>query len=358
MVKVAPLLTAARSLLREGYSKREAARVLGVSKSGLGAALKRKRKGKRGRGRPRVLTPTEVRRALRMLAQKNEKNEDSSAVTIHRHLGLQCSVTSLRRSLRRNGYRYAARISKGTLTAEDARVRLAWARRVLRNSPARFFASVKLWHDAKFFPMPLRHTPMRTPKVWRKPGQQLRSWAVRPNSRFKAPGAKILAGFGPASRRSPSSAVLYVHKYDRLTAHVAAQVFRSKIAPALRRKYGSRGKLLLQQDGDRCFWAASTRAALRSLRLEPVTGLPPRSPDLWPMENVWANVCTRLQKHAQRTSLWRNGASVNKRNLRNWAGLVRRTIRKTKPSFLRRLVAGMPARLKAVVKAKGWAIGK
>ena len=117
----APVVAAARSLMRtDGKSRRAAAIALGVSYSGLSAALVRKTIKKETRGRKCKLTTAEKRKVTCMRDKEKKKGSKVTAGLVHRTLGLgrakrgkkKVSVRTEQRVFGADGHRYLPKKNK------------------------------------------------------------------------------------------------------------------------------------------------------------------------------------------------------------------------------------------------------
>ena len=98
-------------------------------------------------------------------------------------------------------------------------------------------------------------------------------------------------------------------------------------------------------DGERALHGAAPKAAYLQARV-PCNTLPPYSPDLNPIENVWALLDIRLAATAPKGF---EREKAFRRRVRNAVYWVNRNHQKT----LRNAVASMPRRLEVVTSGKG-----
>ena len=188
-------------------------------------------------------------------------------------------------------------------------------------------------------------TQLRSIRVWRKAGEALATWAVRSTRALKAPGCHVMAGFGAGK-------LIFASTYKKFNQATAIRILKRSVYPALKRVYPLKRRFIVMMDGDPAFRAHLFLAALKDLKITKFT-VPPRSGDLAPMENVWAHVVKDLAKVVMRTRRWAKGAKNNAKNRRDWQKLVLRTVRKRSSATLRKLVAGMPRRVLAVIQNRG-----
>jgi len=90
-----------------------------------------------------------------------------------------------------------------------------------------------------------------------------------------------------------------------MTGEAYRQFLETMVYPDLREKFG--GNFVFQQDGDGSHTAAVVRAWLDEQEEEWIRDWPAQSPDMSPIENLWAIVTRRLEGRNVRTAdgLWR-----------------------------------------------------
>lgn len=99
------------------------------------------------------------------------------------------------------------------------------------------------------------------------------------------------------------------------------------------------GQCIFQQDGASSHTARTTKAWFGTNNIN-VLSWPANSPDLNVIEAVWHEMKRHLRNHPQRTI-----ADLRQEIQRIWDALS--------PEFCKKLVESMPARIRAVIKAKG-----
>ena len=125
---------------------------------------------------------------------------------------------------------------------------------------------------------------------------------------------------------------------DPLDAPFYCSILSTHLLPSARRLFPT-GQWWFQQDNPTVHTGkvASRWFAMHGIDL---IDFPPYSPDLSPIENLWADLKRRVEKHNARNTI-----ELSHDIKEEWAA--------TDPSFLSRLVHSMPARCKAIVQHEG-----
>lgn len=233
-------------------------------------------------------------------------------------------------------------------------------------TPLNFHKKIDLWIDQLPLSIPLNHTVPRTPKCWQTKGQRLAPHNVQFNPKFKAPKVNFLGGF---SGKGKKAKLIFFVEYKRMNTPTVLSMWRRWIFPGLKRHLPNRRNFLIQQDGCKILNSALVRSELHKLGVHiawqdgngPGNGIaPPRSPDFWPMETVWAIQKKKLVKEIRSSTKWKKGVglSANAGKMRAWAKFSGNIIRRVSSKTLQKLHDGMPARLIELRKAKGGPLSK
>lgn len=123
-----------------------------------------------------------------------------------------------------------------------------------------------------------------------------------------------------------------------VNANKYQDILQTSLLPSIERLCPD-GNCIFQQDGASSHTARTTKAWLGNNNIN-VLSWPSNSPDLNVIENVWHEMKKHLRNRPQRTIA----------DLRNAIQHIWDTLT---PEFCRKLVESMPARIRAVIKAKG-----
>ncbi len=215
---------------------------------------------------------------------------------------------------------------KPLLNNRQRQKRLAWARDKKDWTAAEW--SKVMFSDESTFCISFGN---QGPRVWRKRGEAQNPCCLRSSVKFPQSvmvwGAMSSADVGPLCfLRSKVNTAVY------------QEVIEHFMLPAVDQLYGD-ADLIFQQDLAPAYSAKATRTWFKDHGI-PVLNWPANSPDLNPIENLWA-IVKRKMRYARP-----NNAEELKATFRaTWALIT--------PEQCHRLIDSMPRRIAAVIQAKG-----
>lgn len=309
-------------LKEAGWSNRRIARHLGRSDATIRRCWQEwvnhgRTERQEGSGRPRATTEREDRVIVRSALTA----PDASLSTIRRVTGTPVTAMTIDRRLSERGLRSRRPLRRLPLTVAHRQARLQWCRahstwnltdwsRIVFSDESRFELS----------PDDQRR------RVWRRPGQRWDTHLTVVRHTARQPGVMV---WGAISFDSRTPLVVI---RDTLTARrYVDEILRPVVLPFLSRTPG----LTFQQDNARPHTA---RLSTDCLRASPTLPWPARSPDLSPIEHVWALMSRRLRPSLDRADLTRQLESV-------WQAIPQEDIRQ--------LYESMPSRITACIRARG-----
>ena len=129
----------------------------------------------------------------------------------------------------------------------------------------------------------------------------------------------------------------------------AHELYSSQLGPALRAADPSKRRFTLVEDNDPTGHKSGLgKAAKREAHISCLP-FPKHSPDLMPLDyGFWAAVNKRLRKQEACFDL------AYKETHRHFVARLRRTILRTPPAFLNKLIGKLPVLCRRLKKAKGW----
>lgn len=286
-------------LLSSQLTYREIGRICGVSFAAVHyikkelnepkPALKSRAKG----GRPPALTPREERLLLRQIQLLRARDCSFSLSDLARSAGLEgrASASTFYRVMRKNKYTWAVVKRKGVLSEGDKRLRVAFCKRH-KTTPASFWTSrVCFYLDAVSFAHKLHpHKDSNAPgrRAWMKPSERLR---VTGKAAHEGSGGRVLrfvvaVGHGVG--------LVLCERYTKMSAAYFSGLIRRIFPQSFLLCQKAAGKLFLQDNDP----SQTSKAAVRAMKAVGAAQviIPPRSPDLNAIENIFALTKRRVAR--------------------------------------------------------------
>lgn len=189
-------------------------------------------------------------------------------------LELHVSASTVRRDLHATGLVSRSRPKRPCMTDADCKRRKDFASKMLREHTTKELQSIAFSDEKLFDTNDHGHD-----REWR-----LRTDQPTPREFEKwAPKVMVWGAIGFNYR-----ALQFFERGVKVDAVVYQEVIKKHL-PTIRRR-----KLMFQQDGARSHTAATTMEVLKASKVALLEGFPARSPDLSPIENMWALVQRKL----------------------------------------------------------------
>ena len=265
-----------------------------------------------------------------------------------RHENLDPQVVSRRtvsRFLNKNGLKYLQSRKKGLLYNTDLQKRLSFARDMKRRHNATFWKEgIAFYFDATGFHYkryPLRQAQAVKGRVWRKKSEGLTFGCTSKGSKVGS-GGKVVRVYAAISY---DRGVVLAKPYKKLTGKKFAKFVRKQFPSVFERCARKGNERLFLQDGDPCQNSHKALRALRRINAK-VLKIPPRSPDLNPIENIFKLLGDQLSKDA----LEKN---INEESFESFQSRVVDTLLRIPTDVINKTVSSMPKRIDAIIKNKG-----
>jgi len=276
-------------------------------------------------GRHRILSPRDERELV--LTVRREPTTSTS--TLRRSLNRKISGMTVRRTLARAGLHPSRMRKKPRLTAAQRRARLEWAKEYAKK-PATFWDNVIFSDESSFH----THEAIKGRFVWRFPGEELKPNMVQPVTKFGGHKLQVWGCITSQGVGYPCSLPEGIDGPTYLT------ILKEELVSTINLYFQDFKGVIFQQDGAGPHRAKVVQDYFRRQKYS-VLPWPAHSPDLSPIENLWAGLKKRLEeKHGEipKAQLWK---------------VVEDEWNATGTEFCKKLFASMPERLAAVIKAKG-----
>lgn len=255
----------------------------------------REDKRKNNPGRPSKITARDERRILRAIPRlrESEGSFSSPRIGVAANVAERMSNRTIRRCLNKHGYGYFRMRKKGLLTAEDRKKRVKFCNRIksLRNEDF-WKTHISMYLDGVGFQFKTRPLDQaRTPQAreWRTRGEGLKL-----TTKGKKEGS-VNTNFIVAL--SYNRGVVLCERYEgAITGQKYADIIDRAAPEAFRKSIAPRARRILQDGCPR----QNSRVAMEAMDRNGamVFKIPPRSPDLNPIENWFHIIKRRLRQQA------------------------------------------------------------
>lgn len=297
-------------------------------------------------GRPRKLNERDERRITTGLKKLRIQEGTFSSKRLKEVCGIGRSVSdrTVRRILNRHGYHFLQARKKGLMTAKDRHMRVKFARRMESTYSRDIWTKgICFYLDGTSFvhkmnPMDQARAPRL--RIWRKRGEGLREHCT-------SKGRKV--GTGSRSVKlivaiSHTTGVVCCEPYDKMDGNFFS-AFIEQHFDNIYTKSNKRNTRLFVQDGDPSQNSAKARASLLAVNAE-LLKIPPRSPDINPIENCFKVIGDTLRKDAIKDGITHETfAEFQERVISTVVGMDKNIINKT--------IASMPNRIHLIISNHG-----
>ena len=316
-----------------------------IKKEGLG---KRKTTSKKNvGGRPRKLNARHERNILRTLKALRHDEGNFSSNRLMKRAGIVSSEVSsrtVRRCLNQHGYRYLQSRKKGLMSSLDLRKRVTFAKNMKKQYPEDIWTSgISFYLDGVGFYFKTHPADQaRAPRgrIWRTKSEGLKRGCTAKGSKEGSGGKvlKILVAF------SYGKGVIECYPYEKMDGPSFASFVNDRF-DSMFDKAQRRGQRLFVQDNDPAQNCASVRKALR-LKKATQLKIPPRSPDLNPIENMFKRVKDILREQA----LERN---IERETFTEFSERVIQTLYNFSIPEIDKTIMSMNKRINLIISSKG-----
>lgn len=311
----------------EGSSYGMIAKKFKVSKNGVvrickKAQLHESAKNLPGRGRKRKTSARVDQRILREV----KKNPEITAREIKETLSLTVSTKTIKRRIKDTGLKSHLKLKKPLISKKNKVKRLEFAKKYI-NKPAEFWESV-VWSDESKFEI---FGSKRRKRVWRKSNEALNPRMVQ--STVKHGGGNVLV-WGCFSNNG-------VGNLTRIEGKMTGPMYVNILQENLNASVQKMGleNFTFQQDNDPKHTSKVAKKYFEDSNIS-LLDWPAQSPDMNPIENLWAYLDEKIDKTGVKNS---NEYFIRLNDAWN----------KIDIQFLKKLVESIPRRLSAVIDARG-----
>ena len=302
---------------------------------------------KHNKGRPKKLSIRDERKICRTLLMLRVNLGPFSIKRLKLEAGVDANISdqTVTRVLRRHGYHYLQSRKKGLMSKHDARTRLLFARKVKRILSQDFWKTgIGFYFDGASWTHktnPSDQARSTASMAWRKKSEGL-SLNCTTKGKKEGSGGKMIKVF--VAIAYGHGAVLCEQYEEQLTGQLFADFVREHFLNTFDNSSNPRGKLFLQ-DGDPSQNSLKAKNAISNIgaRIFPI---PPRSPDINPIENFFHLVKTKLNKDALEQN-------ITKESYQEFSNCVKETILNFPAATIDNIIESMNKRMNMIIKKKG-----
>jgi len=283
------------------------------------------------KGRPSKLSPQDVRHCIRKLTSGETNSAANAAKMLDRDVAVKVHRTTVSRALHAAGLGSGEKVDKPHLQEKNIRGRLLFAKkykdwtmddwkRVIWSDESkinRFGSDGRCWY-------------------WKRDNESVQPHHI--NQTVKHGGGSIMI-WGCMTWHGPG----YMCKLDgTVNQELYLTILQDELLKTIEYYEMEASQVIFQQDNAKCHTARRVREWLEEQRFSCITDWPAQSPDLCPIEHLWAHVKRRLN---QSESPAKGMNELWERIQAEWEKIPVDTCQK--------LIESMPSRIYAVIKAKG-----
>jgi len=320
------------SLLNQGFSAQKVASHLGIS-TGMVSKIEKTRIPNREKskgGRPKLLSAQNEHYIVRKITSGGLDTAVDVRKDLLQHQQVNVSADTIRRALRRNGLKSAAKVKKPLLRRSHIKARLEFAKNHQHWTTADWRRVI--WSDETKIN---RFGSDGRKWCWKEPGKRLQPNHVKKT--IKHGGGSIMV-WGCMTAEGPGYLAKIV---GGLNAELYCVILNEDLIKTIKWYGLDHRKVIFQHDNDPKHTAKKTMSWIKENDLV-VLEWPAQSPDLNPIEHLWDHLKRRLANYERMPSgineLW-------ERVQVEWG--------KIKKDDCIHLIDSMQSRIAAVIEAKG-----
>ena len=300
-------------------------------------------------GRPKLLNERMEKMLLRTFQDLRRKSANFSVSDLISECGFDPKTVHRRtisRYLNNNGFKLRQARKKGLLNEYDKRLRTFYARgmrKILRAEPHFFTNHVAFYLDAVSFVHkndPRKAAIQPKSRVWRTKGEGLS--ITTKGSKSLAGGKRVHVLVAVAY----SKGVILKEVYEKMDGAFFAEFIKTHFnlcfGKAGPKAYGRR---LFLMDNDPCQTSKKALSALVDIECD-LHRIPPRSPDLNPIENVFHLVKKKLEREAIH-------CNITKESFDRFKERVLHCFESFDANMIDRIIDSMPKRIEKTISSKG-----
>ena len=303
-------------------------------------------KRKLNSGRPRKLSIRDERNLLRHLKRLRVSIGPFTLKKLAREAGIdpRISMSTISRALRKHGYRYLHSRRKGIMKGKDFAKRLQFAREKILLGKDFWMKNINFYLDGTGFTHKTNpHDEARSTRTmaWRKRSEGLDALCTTKGKRAGTGGK--MANFMVAI--APNRGVVLCKQYSGHSNGASFARFVRKTFPDVYKKTEHIEGTLFLQDGCPIQNSGAAKKAFKRVNAE-IFPIPPRSPDLNPIENFFNLINAKLRQDALEQV-------ITSEKFEEFSERVKSTIINYPVNQIDKIIDSMSSRLRKIVLRKG-----
>lgn len=253
------------------------------------------------------------------------------------------SNATFRRGLNKMGYKHRTTRRKGKLINTDLQKRVKFSRKILKkNLLLQFWTEgIAMYLDGVGFEYksnPFDHAKNLGAREWRLRKEGLAYQCTSKGAKEGKKYVKFMVGI------SHGAGVVLCQPLDRcISGQYFAEMIETNIADALRNSGKTSNRIL--QDGDPSQNSKMAKRAMDRANIK-LFAIPPRSPDLNPIENLFNQIRTMIKKDSMKNV-------IMKESREQFTVRVKQLLLDYDINKINRLIESMPKRIQMVIDSKG-----
>ena len=299
------------------------------------------------RGRPRKLSSREERLLIRALHKLRRTEGNFTVKRLMNEANILVSNASVRtvaRFLNSQGYFYLQARKKGLLTNNDKNLRIAFAKKVRQEYNKELWTQkIAFYLDGVAFAHktnPRSRARAPTGRTYRKKSEGLNQYCTAKGSKVGS-GGKIVKFLVAISY---NVGVILCEEYEHMTGNFFASFIDNTFEQMFVQSKKVNTRLFIQ-DNDPCQNSAVAKIALQRVSAQ-LLKIPPRSPDLNPIENMFKSVSDDLHDSTIEKQLERESFTQFKERVKD-------TIVRFPVAKINNLIESMDRHIQLILETKG-----
>ena len=295
-------------------------------------------------GRPKKLTAKDERLLLRQVPKLRKEFPNWTA----RRLMADCkinnvSVRTITRLLNRNGYKSRQARKKGLISKSDQQKRVKFAKKMIKEYPEDVWTKhIAFYFDGVSF-VYKRHPKDQAlaprGRVWRRANEGLLQGCTAKGQKCGTGGKQVKLFVAISHNQGVISADTYDHLNGENFAHFVYEKFDTIFDSA------RKNTRMWIQDGDPSQNSKLAKDAMVAVNAQ-LLQIPPRSPDINPIENIFHLVKRQLDRQAIEEN-------IVTETMADFETRIKRTLFELPVSHINNIIESMGNRMKKIITEKG-----